>query len=172
MGSDQNTSLARRCLNLIALALAVSLSGCGGESDDLPRVEVSGEVSKNGSPIKEGRVNFVPEGATKGPASGAGIVNGKFLIPRVNGPVPGTYLVRVEVTVESAEPPPESPDRMPSKDEILAGKEAPAVDPAVGGESPAQPGVDPASLEFHVTVEEGGSNRFLLPIGGEASLSE
>lgn len=171
MRSDQNTILTRYCAPLMTLALAVSLNGCGEEADELPRVEVSGEVSKNGSPIKEGRVNFIPEGQTKGPASGAGIVNGKFLIPRANGPIPGTYLVRVEVTVESAEPEPESPERMPSKDEILAGKAAPAVDPAVGEASPAE-SVDPTSLEFHVTVEEGGSNRFLLPIGGEATRSE
>lgn len=153
------------------LALAASISGCGEDADELPRVEVSGEVSKDGSPIKEGRVNFIPEGQTKGPASGAGIVNGKFMIPRTNGPVPGTYRVRVEVSVESAEPEPDSPERMPSKDEILAGREAPAVDPAVGEETPPE-SADPASLEFHVTVEEGSSNRFLLPIGGEATRSE
>ena len=171
MRSDQNRKQTWHSVSLLALALAISLSGCGGAADELPREEVSGEVSKNGSPIKEGRVNFIPEGQTKGPASGAGIVNGKFMIPRVNGPIPGTYLVRVEVTVESAEPEPASPGQMPSKDEILAGKEAPAVDPTVGEDLPA-PSVDRTSLEFHVTVEEGGSNRFVLPIGGEASRSE
>ena len=169
MRSDQNTALSRRFV--ILLALAAPLSGCGKDADGLPRVEVSGEVSKNGSPIKEGRVSFIPEGQTKGPATGAGIVNGRFMIPRAIGPVPGSYRVRVEVTIESAEPKPGSPERIPSKDEILAGKEVPAVAPAVEyGSSVVN--ADLVSLEFHVTVEEGGSNRFLLPLGGEAVRSE
>ena len=86
MRSDQGTVLSRRYV--ILLALTAPFSGCGKDADGLPRVKVSGEVSNNGSPIKEGRVNFIPEGQTKGPATGAGIVNRKFMVPRANGPVP------------------------------------------------------------------------------------
>jgi hypothetical protein len=54
---------------------------------------------------------------------------------------------------------------------MLAGKEVPAVAPAVENGSSVE-NAGPASLEFHVTIEEGSSNSFLLPIGGEAVRSE
>ena len=91
------------------------------------------------------------------------------MFPRENRLVLGSYRVRVEVTIASAEP--GSPERVPSKDEILADKEVPAVATAVENGS-AVGNADPASLEFHVTIEEGSSNSFLLPIGGEAVRSE
>lgn len=174
MPSDPSTLWVRRRVALAALTLVVSVVGCGGDSsDELPRVEVSGEVTKDGSPVKKGRVSFVPEGETKGPASGTGIVNGKFMIPRTNGPIPGTYLVRVEVTAESTEAKPDSPQQqMPTKDEILAGREAPAKDPRAGLEPTTLETADSASVEFHVTVEGDGPNKFALPIGGEATRSE
>ena len=52
MRSDQGTVLSRRYI--ILLALTAPFSGCGKDADGLPRVEVSGKVSNNGSPIKEG----------------------------------------------------------------------------------------------------------------------
>lgn len=88
-------------------------AGCGGSSDDLPRVAVSGKVSLDGSPVPTGSVAFVPVG--KGPACGAGVKDGIFSIDQEKGPVPGEYDVRLSTQTEKSfgeenpEPPPAPP---------------------------------------------------------------
>lgn len=173
---DFVTAVAGRSLAAVALLLAVT--GCGG-TDGLNRVEVQGDVTVNGVPVKAGRVNFVPEGGTHGPASGAPISAGKFAIPAGRGPVPGKYAVRVQIddpvpVADSNAAPVEF--REPTKEEVLAGKDD--LQPVDSGPRNATPEFDPleppqdTSPEFHVTVTADGPNQFDLAVGGEGGGKE
>jgi hypothetical protein len=66
-------------------------------------VEVRGKVAYQGAPVQRGLITFRPANGAKGPAAGAAIVDGKFLIPADKGPVAGRHEVQVKVVnVESA----------------------------------------------------------------------
>jgi hypothetical protein len=91
----------------VALALTV-LSGCGGGSSG---VAVSGKVTFNGKPVKEGSISFIPVEGTNGPTAGTSISDGSFSIGREGGPVPGKY--RVEINSYE--------DIRPATDKELAG---------------------------------------------------
>jgi hypothetical protein len=75
--------------------LAAALAGCGGEDDPWPRAAVSGQVKLDGQPLASGTITFFPSGATKGPAAGGEIIDGKFSIPEHEGPVVGTNRIEV-----------------------------------------------------------------------------
>lgn len=150
------------------ISLLIVISGCG-ENDEIGRVEVNGEVTLNGVPVKAGRLNFIPEGETKGPATGTKIVNGTYSIERERGPVPGQYLVRVQVA-DSDTTAPDNPTRPPTKEEILAGTREPQVDtPQETQASRSESDDEESSREFHVTVTAEGPNTFALPIGKKAA---
>lgn len=72
------------CLTVAALLFA----GCSGAGPQ--RAEVSGTVKINGQAVPEGAINFFPDKGTKGPEAGAAIKDGKFHIPRDQGPIVGT----------------------------------------------------------------------------------
>lgn len=75
--------------------MAIGCSGGGG--DDKPREPVSGTVTLDGQPLPEGVIHFLPAGgAGEAIASATGkIENGRFSIPREQGPVPGSYKVSI-----------------------------------------------------------------------------
>jgi hypothetical protein len=77
------------------LILAAALAGCGGEDNPWPRAAVSGQVTLDGQPLASGTITFFPSGATKGPAAGGEIIDGKFSIPAHEGPVVGTNRIEV-----------------------------------------------------------------------------
>ena len=155
------------------IALLIAVTGCGG-GDELNRVEVQGDVTVNGVPVKAGRVNFIPDQGTRGPASGSGIIDGKFVIPRDRGPVPGKYVARVQIddlgeAADSGAAPVEF--RPPTKEEVLAGKDE--LRPEEFRPNPGEPGFDSGASvqdtapDFHVTVTAEGPNKFVLAVGGE-----
>jgi hypothetical protein len=76
-----------------ALFLAAIL-GCGA-TDVLNRQAISGTVTLDGQPISKGAILFEPATQESGTAVGATIREGFFAIARHEGPVPGSYLVRV-----------------------------------------------------------------------------
>jgi hypothetical protein len=80
---------------LAALVLA-ALAGCGG-GDALPREAISGTVSLDGRPLKEGVIQFMPAVTTTdgGTVAGGSILDGKFEVPRDQGPTPGQYSVTI-----------------------------------------------------------------------------
>jgi hypothetical protein len=180
--SHQVSSVARKAAGAArvvqmpaVIALMIAVTGCGG-GDELNRVEIQGDVTVNGTPVKAGRVTFIPEGGTRGPASGAPISGGKFVIPLDRGPVPGKYAVRVQIDdpvpaadAGSAAAPVEF--RPPTKEEVLAGKDE--SQPVESSPSNATSELDPAeppqdtTPEFHVTVTAEGPNQFDLAVGGE-----
>ena len=60
---------------LVAIA-----AGCGPSGPE--RVKVSGTVTFQGSPLKNGTIVFVPAEGTKAPPSGANIENGRYMADR------------------------------------------------------------------------------------------
>jgi hypothetical protein len=67
--------------------------GCGPAGPT--RAEVSGTVSLNGTPVSEGSINFFPTDGNKGPEAGGAIRDGKYHIPRAQGPVIGKNRVEL-----------------------------------------------------------------------------
>ncbi|MGI9455104.1 MAG: hypothetical protein ACR2NU_00995 [Aeoliella sp.] len=79
---------------LAALSLS-TLTGCG-RSSDLDKVTVEGTVSYDGTPVKNGEIRFHPVEGTKGPVSGAPIVDGSYRAVAKGGVPVGKQLVRIE----------------------------------------------------------------------------
>jgi len=69
------------------------VSGCG--SSQTLGVGVSGDVTLDGAPLKDGTISFIPDAQTESPTAGATIEEGKYTIPRLGGPLPGKYRVEI-----------------------------------------------------------------------------
>ena len=80
------------------------LFGCGS-SDGLNRQAISGSVTLDGQPIAIGAILFEPATQESGTAVGATIRKGNFTISRPEGPVPGSYRVRVYASSGIQAPP-------------------------------------------------------------------
>ena len=74
--------------------LLSAMFGCDS-SDGLNRQAISGIVTLDGQPISIGAILFEPESHESGTAVGATIRQGGFAISRREGPVPGSYRVRI-----------------------------------------------------------------------------
>ncbi|QDU89683.1 hypothetical protein Pla175_30780 [Pirellulimonas nuda] len=81
---------------LIALT-AIALIGCGGPKDG--RLKITGEVTFDGEPLKDGYLTLQPLG--DGPSAGARIQDGRFTIDAERGPKPGEYRVSIEAMRET-----------------------------------------------------------------------
>jgi hypothetical protein len=92
--------LQRTCEVLALLVLASS--GCGApEEDNRTREPISGTVSLDGQPLAKGTIQFQPASQAEGVAAGGMIDDGRFNIPRDEGPVPGKYKVAIDVREDS-----------------------------------------------------------------------
>ena len=74
--------------------LALTLAGCGGNSNPLGRLAISGNVSLDGQPLNDGTIQFAPKDPA-GVSSGAVITNGTYSISAEQGLPAGTYIVRI-----------------------------------------------------------------------------
>src|SRR5690349_8349276 len=81
----------RRHYAAILLAACLLALGCSGDGLS----EVSGTVLRNGEPVPEGAINFIPVEGNTGPGSGAVIENGKYHIRRDKGVSPGKNRVEI-----------------------------------------------------------------------------
>ncbi|MDR1483926.1 MAG: hypothetical protein LBT09_03785 [Planctomycetaceae bacterium] len=88
---------------LIPIVLLICLFGCTN-SNPQGRIPISGEVSLNGQPVKDGDIEFASvAGSTPMMITGAKIKDGKFETNAVNGLIPGqTYIVKIAATEEVA----------------------------------------------------------------------
>ncbi len=79
----------------LAAVLLIGLAGCGAQTDEFPREAVSGTVTLDGQPLKEGTIQFMPDAQTSNGGTGAtGMIRaGQFEIPRAEGPSPGHFSV-------------------------------------------------------------------------------
>ena len=69
-------------------------TGCSGD-DPLDRQAVMGTIEFRGQPLAAGAVMLDPISELAGTAVGATIHDGSFAIARKDGPVPGSYKVRI-----------------------------------------------------------------------------
>jgi hypothetical protein len=77
----------------LLVGISVILSGCGDSNGGL--LAISGKITVNGEPLKDGQIIFEPLDKGNGSSSGAPIKDGAYDIKRVNGLKPGKYLVRI-----------------------------------------------------------------------------
>ena len=74
--------------------LLLNVAGCGLLTGDLPREPIAGVVTLAGEPLKKGSIEFVP--ASGGAVAARSLIlEGKFNIPRAQGPAPGSYKVLI-----------------------------------------------------------------------------
>jgi hypothetical protein len=93
------------CLHQGGTALFLAaMFGCG-PSDGLNRQAISGSVTLDGEPLTSGAILFEPANKESGTAVGATIRQGSFAVSRVEGPVPGSYRVRVYASTRKQAPP-------------------------------------------------------------------
>lgn len=100
MGLDSRSRAITSAASAALLWLAAA--GCGG-SDSLPRQEVAGEVTIDGTPLKTGLITFLPASPDVPTQGGSAIVEGKYSLSRAQGLVPGQY----KVVISSPEDKPE-----------------------------------------------------------------
>jgi hypothetical protein len=93
------SGLLPRQFGLLLAAWALALPGCSYlTADDLPRQPVAGTVLVDGRPLPSGTIMFLPQDVQTEShiiAVGDSITNGRFVIPRSNGLVPGKYKISV-----------------------------------------------------------------------------
>lgn len=69
----------------------LTISGCA--EDDSPRFAIEGVVTLDGAALPSGEVRLRP--LQSGPSTAGNITNGKFRIPRNQGPMAGEYRVEI-----------------------------------------------------------------------------
>jgi hypothetical protein len=139
-------------LNVSAVIFAmVTTSGCGG-GDDLPRVAVSGSVTVGGAPVPNGVVRFAPSPGTEGPMANCMIADGRYRIPTDEGPVAGSYEVRVHAYNDPNSQPAKPTERVAVPADKLGPKTSPA-DPEDDENEVATPKpVKEAKRTFNITI--------------------
>lgn len=93
----------RRFPLLSFLVLVLVTSGCGGGPDGPKRYPISGTVTREGQPIREGYIQMAPRAG--GPATQAAIRDGKYEFTDENGPVEGEQVVTIVRVLEKVVPP-------------------------------------------------------------------
>ena len=93
------------CFLQVGILLLTGLaSGCGS-GDGLGRQAISGVVTLDGQPLSDGAILLEPATTPTGMAVGATIRRGMFAISRDQGPVPGSYRVRIYASSGVQTPP-------------------------------------------------------------------
>jgi hypothetical protein len=88
----------------VAILALAAISGCSA-GDALNRKPISGTVTCDGKPLAAGAILFEPDTYQSGTAVGATIRFGSFTIAKRDGPVPGSYKVRIYVSSGIQAPP-------------------------------------------------------------------
>jgi hypothetical protein len=90
--SNSYASVRTRLVFLGILAMVLPLAGCGDSGPK--RVAIEGMVLVDGKPLPQGSIQFLPVGQ-QGPMAAATVNNGKFVLPRSEGPVAGEHAIEV-----------------------------------------------------------------------------
>ena len=83
----------RRTFGFMLLATSIASVGCGG--GDIDKTVVSGKVSYQNQPVKNGEILFYPVESTPGPVSGATIADGEFVADAKDGVPVGKHRVEI-----------------------------------------------------------------------------
>ncbi|MEM8734839.1 MAG: hypothetical protein AAGG44_11480 [Planctomycetota bacterium] len=86
---------SHRCSWFVSAACLLCLAGCGS-AGSFERAAVSGSVSLDGKPLKDGVVRFVPKDGTPGPKLSVPVKDGRFAADRQDGPSVGSHRVEIE----------------------------------------------------------------------------
>jgi hypothetical protein len=140
-----------RTLSWVVCGL-VCLGSVPGCSSGL--AEVSGTVSLNGEPVKEGAINFIPIDGTRGAGAGAAIEDGRYHIPGSRGVTPGKNRVELRAFRTTGRKVPDPTGRPGT----LADERVPAFPPEFNDQSTLTREVRPGSntFNFDVTTPEPG----------------
>ncbi len=133
-------------LGFLCLLATALMSGCGSP-DTGGKLALSGSITFQGQPLKEGSIEFTSDDGNQ--QTGAAIEDGKFSIDAIHGLLPGAYTVRIHSADES---------------EVHANEEAP------GMESIQQTATERIPAEYNVNskevvqVKEDSENDFVFDI--------
>ncbi len=98
----------RSVCSVAAIICCAFASGCGGPTGPA-RFPVSGNVVREGQPVDDGTIQFIPTGG--GPAASTKIKDGLYQFTKENGPVEGGQNVVIYQTLPRAEVPPGTPKK-------------------------------------------------------------
>jgi hypothetical protein len=89
-----------RCIRAIAPFLLLGFIGCGTDEDRIKIVPVTGTVTKNGKPMADATITFVPDASNKDSTPGVDSTgpegNYKLMWRNRSGVAPGKYRVAVQ----------------------------------------------------------------------------
>jgi hypothetical protein len=95
-------TVASVCCFLTFFIILLSVFSIGCNKNPQGRIEISGTVTLDGVPIKDGSIGFEPTGSqTLKVKSGAHIADGKYKMPVASSLVPGEYSVRISASQET-----------------------------------------------------------------------
>lgn len=80
--------------SLCAVVVAIPFVGCG-DSDELTRVVVTGNVRLSGAPVARGQIRFIPQVGTAGPVTIQEIRDGEYSCERLGGVPVGQHRVEI-----------------------------------------------------------------------------
>jgi hypothetical protein len=98
-----------RILPWMIAVTAIASTGCDREGGNSSREAISGTVNFDGRPLKKGAIQFQPASQADGVLAVGVITEGRFDIPRNEGPSAGKYGVAVYNQDDSAPAPGEMP---------------------------------------------------------------
>ncbi len=87
--------MRRQIAVLLCGLVLLACAGCGEVSTG---VSVSGTVTRDGQPVEDARILFVPAKGTQGPVVSGAIKGGLYSIPADQGLKTGLYSVKVSLT--------------------------------------------------------------------------
>lgn len=134
---------------------AALLIGCGSVDEEgaKGRQAVTGSVSLDGSPLAEGSIQFVPKDPNLGAPVGATIADGKYAIEKEQGPLPGSYAVKID-SIEGGSAPKSAAEALENAErptKIVAKNRVAAKFNAKTKLSAEVKAEGPRSLDFEVT---------------------
>lgn len=152
-----------RNLAFVCLSFALLfLTGCGSKSKNLPVSYVEGLVTLDSAPLPDANVVFMPaDNDTGETARGKTDKEGIYKLTSLNGdPDKGALPAKYIVMVWKSETRVIDPPRYDKEADAYVSHEAVDIVPGVYAE--------PRDTPFAFTVEEGGKNRFDLPLSSSA----
>ena len=131
-------------LRYVALLVLVGLIGCGSDEDSVPLVPVKGTITRNGKPLADAKVSFVPDSTNKFSTPGVDQTGpeGTYLIKwkTRSGLSPGKYKVIVTpgIALPAGMKTPEEFKDDPMMAQMAAGIGVPGAKPKVAEVAPAE----------------------------------
>ncbi len=104
-------------LGALLLLSSWGLMGCQqSEGDGLPREPISRAVTWKGKPLPKGTIQLIPTSQAEVPPIVAAIEEGRFTVPKEQGPIPGNYTIVITESTGVAPRPTRCPaNRLPRR---------------------------------------------------------